>query len=284
MAPILQRLFSVFGAHSWIHADGVAVPRYEPKLPSWPAALNLRIAMLSDFHFSDPWIGVEALESIVEKANGLNPDIVLLLGDFEEGPRFSRPVHPADWARPLAKLKAPLGVHAVLGNHDYPKIARKRHRAVERPDAQAALEAVGIPVLVNQAVRLVANETPFWLLGLGDQIAEYPDGTQLADLAGTLAQVDDDAPVILMAHEPDIFPQVPDRVGMTLSGHVHHGQIRFFGFAPVVPSRYGRRYLHGHIVENQRHLIVGAGLGHSGLPLRFDATPEIVLIDLGGQA
>jgi predicted MPP superfamily phosphohydrolase len=281
MAPRLQRLLDFFGAQSWIHADRVVVQRYAPKLPHWPDALNLRIAVLSDFHFSDPWLGVQALESIIEKTNALNPDLILLLGDFEEGPRFSSHVHPADWARPFAALKAPLGVHAVLGNHDYPTIARKRHKVVERPDALVALENAGIPVYVNQAIRLVWREKPFWLLGLGDQIAEYPDGSRLADLPGTLAQIDDDAPIILLAHEPDIFPNVPDRVSLTLSGHVHHGQIRFFGYAPIVPSKFGRRYLHGHIIEEGRHLIVGAGLGHSGLPLRFDAPPEIVVVELG---
>lgn len=283
MAPRLQRLLHLFGAHSWIHADRVVVERYAPRIPHWPEAQRLRIAMLSDFHFSDPWIGVEALESIVEKTNALKPDLVVLVGDFEEGPRFSSHIHSTEWARPLAALKAPLGVHAVLGNHDYPKIARKRHKVVERPDAQRALEEVGIPVHVNRAVRLIWREKPFWLMGLGDQIAEYPDGSRLADLPGTIAQIDDDAPIILLAHEPDIFPDVPERISLTLSGHVHHGQIRFFGYAPVVPSKYGRRYLHGHIVEEGRHLIVGAGLGHSGLPLRFDAPPEIVLVELGAS-
>lgn len=283
MAPYLQRLLQVFGAQSWIDSAGIVIQRYSPVLPHWPQDLTLRIAMLSDFHFSEPWIGLQALETIVEKTNELKPDIVLLLGDFEEGPRFSRPMHPEDWARGLAKLKAPLGIHAVLGNHDYPTIARKRHRALERPEALVALEAVGIPVLVNKAVRLTWNEKPFWLAGLGDQIAEYADGRRLADLNGTLAQIDDDAPVILLAHEPDIFPEVPDRVSLTFSGHVHRGQIRFFGFAPVVPSIYGRRYLHGNIVENGRHLLVGAGLGHSGLPLRLSSPPEIVFVDLGAE-
>jgi len=283
MGHPLQRLLYLFGAHSWIEEPGIKVVRYAPALPAWPTHLKLRIAMLSDFHFSEPWIGVDTLKVIVEKTNALDADVILLLGDFEEGPRFSRPIHPDAWARSLARLAAPHGVHAVLGNHDYPRFARKRHRVLERPEALVALERVGIPVYVNRAVRLGAGQDAFWLAGLGDQIAEYENGLPLADLSGTLAQITDDAPVILMAHEPDIFPEVPDRVALTLSGHVHHGQIRFFGYAPVVPSRFGRRYLHGHIVEDGRHLIVGAGLGHSGLPLRFDAPPEIVLVELGGQ-
>lgn len=281
MAPSLQRLLHVFGAHSWIDADGVVIRRYAPDLPGWN--IGLRIAMLSDFHFAEPWIGSAALDAIVEKTNALRPDITLLVGDFEEGPRFSRPVPPHVWARGLSRLAAPLGVHAVLGNHDYPRFTRKRHRALAEPEALKALRGAGIATYVNQAVRLVHGGRPFWLAGLGDQIAEYADGDPIADLDGTLAGIGDDAPIILMAHEPDIFPQVPDRVALTLSGHVHRGQIRFFGFAPVVPSRYGRRYLHGHIVEDGRHLVVGAGLGHSGLPLRLHATPEIVLIELGGR-
>lgn len=281
MAPRLQRLLHPFGIHSWIGEHGLVVRRYAPRLANWD--FGLRIAMLSDFHFSEPWIGLRALETIVEKTNALEPDIILLVGDFEDGPRFSQPVPPRAWAQGLAHLRAPLGVHAVLGNHDYPRFARKRHRAVAQPDGQIALREAGIATYVNEAVRLIHDEKPFWLAGLGDQIAEHANGRPLADLDGTLAAVTDDAPVILMAHEPDIFPQVPARVALTLSGHVHRGQIRFFGYAPVVPSRYGRRYLHGHIVENDRHLIVGAGLGHSGLPLRFDAPPEIVLIELGGQ-
>lgn len=281
MAPRLQRLLHLFGAQSWIDERGLVIRRYAPSLPNWD--FSLRIAMLSDFHFSEPWLGLPTLDTIVEKTNALNPDIILLLGDFEEGPRFSRPVAAAAWAKGLARLTAPLGVHAVLGNHDYPRLAHHRRRAVAEPEALLALREAGIATYVNEAVRLVHGSRPFWLAGLGDQSADHADGRPLADLGGTLAQITDDAPVILMAHEPDIFPEVPARVALTLSGHVHRGQIRFFGFAPVVPSRYGRRYLHGHIVETGRHLVVGAGLGHSGLPLRFDAPPEIVLIELGGQ-
>jgi hypothetical protein len=81
----------------------------------------------------------------------------------------------------------------------------------------------------------------------------------------TLAQVTDAAPVILLAHEPDIFPRVPARVALTLSGHTHGGQVRLFGYSPMVPSRFGNRFAYGHIVEEDRHLIVSGGLGCSFL-------------------
>lgn len=279
---LLRRSMNLFGAQSWIHPDNVKLARYAPQVPNWPQDLPLRIVMLSDFHFAEPWINVEAIDGIVEKANALQPDLILLLGDFEEGPRFSRPIPRAAWAQSLSRLAAPVGVHAVLGNHDYPRAGRQT-QAVERPPALDALRQVGIDVLVNRAVRLSSSGKPFWLAGLADQVALLSDGRQLADLDYTLTTVADSAPIILMAHEPDIFPAVPSRVSLTLSGHLHHGQIRFFGHAPVVPSRFGQRFLHGHVVEDGRHLIVGAGLGHSGVPLRFNAAPEIVLIELGAH-
>ena len=94
----------------------------------------------------------------------------------------------------------------------------------------------------------------------------------------------DTAPTILLVHEPDIFPNVPSRVSLTLAGHTHGGQVTFMGYAPRVPSRYGRRYLYGHIVEDGRSLLVSGGLGCSGLPVRFGRPPEIVVVELGSDA
>ena len=93
--------------------------------------------------------------------------------------------------------------------------------------------------------------------------------------------MNDRSPVILLAHEPDIFPKVPWRVSLTLSGHTHGGQVRLFGYSPVVPSRFGNRYAYGHVVEHDRNLIVSGGLGFSILPVRFGMRPEILAIDLG---
>ena len=123
---------------------------------------------------------------------------------------------------------------------------------------------------------------------MADQLALRPGRawgrsgfTGLHDLGGTLAKVGDEAPVILLAHEPDIFPEVPDRVTLTLSGHTHGGQIRLFGYSPVVPSRFGNRYAYGHVVEGSRNLIVSGGLGFSIAPIRFGVRPEILAVDLG---
>ena len=101
------------------------------------------------------------------------------------------------------------------------------------------------------------------------------------DLAGTLAKVTDDAPVILLAHEPDIFSErARPRRRSRCRGHTHGGQVRVFGYSPMVPSRYGNRYAYGHIVEDDRHLIVSGGLGCSILPVRIGVPPEIVMVDV----
>jgi predicted MPP superfamily phosphohydrolase len=262
----------------------VRVARYAPQLADWPAALALRIVVLTDFHACEPFMNEHRMEAICAQANGLHGDIVLLLGDYLAGPRFSRPPS-GRWAKPLRLLSAPLGVHAVLGNHDYTDPHAGGAKAVED-----ALLQIGIEVYINRAVRLEKDGQGFWLAGLGDQYAlrlpgqKHGLGHGVDDLDGTLAQVTTAEPVVMMAHEPDIFATTPPKVSLVLSGHNHAGQIRVFKHAPVVPSRFGQRYLHGHVVEDARHLIVSSGLGYSGLPIRIGAPPEIVVVELGATA
>jgi predicted MPP superfamily phosphohydrolase len=223
-------------------------------------------------------MGVAHVRRAVDVANTLKPDLTLLLGDYFATHRFvtERVPHPV-WAAELKRLQAPLGVYAVLGNHDWwHDIAGVR----------AAFAQVAIPVLENDAVRLAKDGRGFWLAGLGDQIA-YRLGRNrfqgVDDLPGTLARVDGDEPLLLMAHEPDIFVDVPERVALTLSGHTHGGQIRVpFVWQYFAPSQYGARFAYGHIVEDGRHLIVSGGLGTSGVPIRLGVPPEIVHITLGG--
>lgn len=273
----------------------LTVTRYALTPPNWPAGFKLRCAIITDIHACEPWMGSSRIAQIVARTNALTPDITLLLGDYEAGSRLARlsqPVPHAVWAAALSQLTAPLGIHAVLGNHDWWSDQEAQHRRSGPVAAGDALQAAGIPVYQNDAVKLAKAGQPFWLAGLGDQWAfrkrrSLGQGNLsfggMDDLEATLAQIRDDAPVILMAHEPDIFPQVPSRVSLTVSGHTHGGQVTLAGFAPFVPSRYGRRYVYGHVVEDDRNLIVSAGLGCSGIPVRFGRPPEIVVIELGSQ-
>ncbi|MGU3536981.1 metallophosphoesterase [Methylobacterium sp. A54F] len=263
----------------------LVVTRYAPVLPRWTPHLALRIAVLADFHVGEPFMPLARVEEIVAATNALNPDLVLMLGDYPAGRRVTwRKVPLDDFARVVAQLRAPLGVHAILGNHDWwdDEAVQITGRGV--PQARRALEARGIPVLENGAVRLVKDGLPFWVAGLGDQQPFLRRDESRDDLPATLGAVIDDAPVLLMVHEPDIFAEVPERVALTLAGHTHGGQVRLLGWSPVIPTIHGRDYAYGHIVEDGRHLIVSGGFGISRIPVRLGVPPEIVLVELGTQA
>lgn len=240
--------------------------------------------MISDIHVCEPWMPLDRVAEIVDATNALAPDLVLLLGDYPGSPSVTwKPLPLTELARLLAGLRAPLGTYAVLGNHDWwddAEAMRTRRGPVE---SRRRLEAVGIPVLENDAIRLTKDGRPFWLAGLADQEPFLPlrSRRSLADIPATLAKVTDNAPVLMMAHEPDIFPQVPPRVALTLSGHTHGGQIRLFGTSPVFLGSPREPYAYGHVVEGGRHLIVSGGLGVSKVAVRFGVPPEIVLLSLG---
>ncbi|MDX8479251.1 metallophosphoesterase [Mesorhizobium sp. VK24D] len=265
------------------------VKRYSLTPPHWPAGLKLRIAALADIHACRPWMTPERIGSLVEQANALQPDLVVLLGDYVDGMQMVTADVPApEWASALSGLKAPLGVHSILGNHDWWHDHAAQLAEAGPTVARQALESAGIPVLENDVVRLEKDGHGFWIAGLADQLAIRPSKALgrhgfrgLDDLDGTLAKANDGSPVILLAHEPDIFPKVPSRVSLTLSGHTHGGQVRLFGYSPVVPSDFGNRYAYGHVVEDDRNLIVSGGLGFSIMPVRFGMPPEILQIDLG---
>lgn len=265
------------------------ITRYDLQPPKWPADLKLTIAVVADIHACRPWMGPERIGHIVDETNKLGADLIILLGDYVAGLRLVTDyVDASEWSQLLAKLKAPLGVHAILGNHEYWQDETVQRAGKGITFGQRALEKVGIPVYVNDVVRLEHTGKPFWLAGLGDQVAFLPTRRLrpgmpygVDDLSGTLAKVTDDAPVILLAHEPDIMVQVPERVSLVLSGHTHGGQLRLFGWSPVVPSQFGNRYAYGHVRE-QCDLIVSGGLGCSIMPMRLGVPPEIVLVSLGG--
>ena len=277
------------------------VTRYPITPPGWPRGHTLRLAVLADLHIIEPWMGLSRVRQIVARTNALNPDAVLLLGDYVPSAGMMRwasrvgatPIEHGLWAAELAKLHAPLGVHAVLGNHDWWEDDAVQHRKRGPTKAGKALASAGIRVHENTAVRVEQAGQPYWIAGLGDQWAYYliPNRKRgnyhgVHDLDSTFAQIKDDSPVVLMAHEPDIFAEMgrhANRPALTVSGHTHGGQVRLMGYAPIIPSRYGRRFDYGHIEERGRHLVVSAGLGCSGIPVRFGAPPEVVLVELGAS-
>jgi hypothetical protein len=273
-----------------IEARGLRVTRYDLQPPQWPKGFELRIAALADLHACDPWMDLDRIADIVARTNALDADLIVLLGDYVTGIRHGvTDIPAAKWAPVLGRLQAPLGVHAVLGNHDWWEDKTVQRTGQGKPIARRELEAAGIPVYENDAVRLTKAGRPFWLAGLGDQLAymaarRFRKLTRFGvdDLGATLAKVTDDAPIVLMAHEPDVAVRVPERVALQLSGHTHGGQMRMLGWSPVVPSRYGNRFAYGHVRE-KCDVVISGGLGCTALPIRINMPPEIVLVTLGGM-
>jgi len=260
-----------------IEPFGLVVTRYALTPPGWPAGRKLSITVIADLHAGGPDMTLPHIREVIDTANALHSDLIVLLGDFTAWYRFkTEPVPDALWAAELARLRAPLGIWAILGNHDWwHDLDGVRH----------ALAEVRIPVLENDAVMLSAGGQQFWLAGLGDQIAYRLGHGQFRgvdDLPGTLARIRTDDPVLLLVHEPDIFPKIPARVALTLAGHTHGGQIRIPLLWPhFMPSQYGARFAYGHILEDNRHMIVSGGLGTSVIPARLGVPPEIVHVTLG---
>lgn len=258
-----------------------AIRTYRLSPKTWPDTMHLRIGVIADIHACKPWMTAERVHDIALQVNAFQPDLIVILGDFNAGHRIvSGPVMPAEWGEALRVLSAPLGRFAILGNHDWwhgpvPGIAGGPQ------EIRNALRERNITLLENDAVPLWKDGKVFWLAGLADQMAHrlqhgWTRGAD--DLHGTLSRIPSSEPVILLAHEPFIFRSVPSRVALTLSGHTHGGQINLpLVGAPITPSR---RYRYGHIVEDDRHLIVSGGLGESGLPVRIGVPPELLCVDL----
>jgi len=258
-------------------ANDLVVTDYRPVPPGWPDDHRLSITVVADLHAGGPNMGLDRVRQVVDAAQALDSDLVVILGDYFATHKFitERVPHPV-WAAELARLHARLGVYAILGNHDW---------WYDIAGVRSALAAVRMRVLENDAVLLDDRGRRFWLAGLGDQLAYWLGPNQFQgvdDLSGTLARITTDDPVILLVHEPDIFTAVPPRVALTLAGHTHGGQIVLPFMPPLwMPSEYGERFAYGHIVEQDRHMIVSGGLGCSRVPLRLGVPPEIVRVTLG---
>lgn len=241
-------------------------------LPHWPVALDgLRVGLIADIHAGVPYMGRTEIARAVDSLQATEPDLFLLLGDYVDASSLWKGRRAVEAvAAELGRLRAPLGTIAVLGNHDW---------RTDGDRAWRALAAEGITVLENDVVDLEARGTRLWIAGLAD--VRY----RRADPEGTVAKAADGDPVLLLSHNPDVFPHVPERVALTLSGHLHGGQVAIPVLRrPTIPSWYGERFVHRHVVEGDRHLYVSSGLGTSGIPVRLLAPPEVVVLTLAAAA
>jgi len=225
------------------------------------ALAGLKLLLVSDFH-AGPFLAPDALQRTFGRLMTLEPDLILLAGDFATV-RLEE-VEPTLSA--YRGLSAPLGVYGVLGNHDH---------YTGQPEALVQmLETTGIRFLQNRSVMLETGEGRLWLAGVDDLLC---GDARLDDAMEGWA---DGTPSLLLSHNPDVFPEAVDRnVSLVLAGHTHGGQWRLPGLPVLVRmSRY--RLDEGHYKAGNSQLVVSRGLGATGFPFRIGCPPEAVLLTL----
>ena len=232
------------------------VSRY--RVPLRGLTRPLCVVQMSDLH-TGLYIHEETLERWVTLANAQRPNLIVITGDFVD--RFSLSPLPG-LERALTKLRAPLGVWSVWGNHD-------RWRFRDIGPLLRTLQAANIRILNNTGVMLRGD---LYLAGVDDVLEGSPN------LQKALQNLPQDAASLLLLHNPDLLPSVPAHINLTLCGHTHGGQIKapLYG-AIFTSSDYGKRFAEGWVKENA---YVSRGLGVTVLPFRFRCPPELVVMDL----
>jgi predicted MPP superfamily phosphohydrolase len=272
LIALLAVILAGIGLVGWMFLQARAMPvvratdivmAYPPDVPRRP----IRIALLTDTHLSPPDSTRERLDRIVDLVNAQKADIILLGGDYVgDGKGFGEYPLPAITA-PFGRLRAPLGVIAVPGNHDIFYYDQQPYDFLREGFAR-----IDLPLLINRAVR----RGPLTIGGIDDPMRGRPD------IAGTVAQMRrlGGLPIVL-THSPDNFPALTAATPLTLTGHTHCGQIALPWFGAIyVPAATGRRYACGRYDEAGKTLIVSAGVGTSGLPFRLAAPPDIWVVTI----
>jgi len=251
----------VWNPYSWLLERRFEVAEAKLSPARWPRGMpSLRVLLITDIH-AGIFLRPETLDHIIIELMKLKPDIVIIGGDLVTG--HVREVRQIlDMLAPLAK--APLGAWFCFGNHDY--------FGGDPNELRNDLAGIGIATLNNDSTIIRHGAGSFVLGGIDDRIMGNPNWESLLAKHG--------APHLLLSHNPDHFYEAESRgVPLTLSGHTHGGQIRFAnGPAIIRQSRYCLD--EGLFAYQESLLVVSRGLGSVGLPFRWGADPEAVLLDI----
>lgn len=272
MARFIGRNWARLGYAYHVEPTWLTVNRIELPIRGLPRAFaGLRVAQLSDFHFG-PHIPPGYLEGTIERTAAEKPDVVALTGDYiDRGPN-----HVREAAKLFRHLKAPLGVFAVLGNHDFAvhtARGKRKHPELDRAVADA-LGSEGVTMLRNYGVRIERNGAALHVAGVDDLWS----GASNLDAAfdGTCPQM----PRVLLAHNPQTVEQLGShRADVILSGHTHGGQINWPGLGRLLLRNKARRWAAGLYTLPAGHLYVNTGVGF-GWRFRFGVRPELAIFTL----
>lgn len=238
------------------------------EIPHWNKDLDgFKIALITDIHLGTKFVDLKKLARIVKIVNSKNPDLIVICGDLDAKSISKEKYSTAQIANILKNLKSKHGVIAVMGNHDYvpPSVVKNIY------------QKSNIILLENEDYYFSHNAKTLRIVGFKDLWYFKSNPIQVVGMK------DKTTPTVVLTHNPDYFPQMPNFVSLTLSGHTHGGEIvlPFIG-SFFIPSEYGQRYRNGYIIENNKHLFVSRGVATlSGG--RFLDPPEINILTLYSQ-
>jgi predicted MPP superfamily phosphohydrolase len=255
---------------SWLQQSALTL-----NLPRLSVAFDgYRIVQLSDLHVDNSWMTTGRLRHIVETANKLAPDLVVITGDFITPPPHST---LGQILSELRHLQTRDGVLAVLGNHDHWTDAAWVRREIEMRSVRE---------LSNTWHTIARNGQSLHIAGLHDLWQQMNVRaaleTHIPQLAQLTAAMPSDGAAVLLVHEPDIadIAAANGRFDLQLSGHSHGGQVRIpFSNSPVLPT-FGRKYYSGYYRVGNMQLYTHRGLGMINPQVRFNCRPEIAVITL----
>lgn len=267
LMSLLAALLLLSALWGVVEARGLNVDYRTVKVRGLPAGFDgVTVVFASDLH-QGPFAGKDEMDKLVNKINELEPDMLLLGGDYVENGSSDK----TELLDGLSRIEAPLGKFAVLGNHDTGDSAEAWRKLLANE---------GVTLLQNESAVVTHKGGKLHIVGVGDYT------TRQADSKAAMQNVPNGVVCLFLSHNPDILYTImgatyENRIGLTVSGHTHGGQVSLFGiYTPITNSLYGTEFLSGWSEMSGYMHLTSNGVGTTIAPIRFMAPPQIHFITL----